>query len=481
MFGRIFIAHLKRCVRSKQYMFWSFAFPLILGTLFYFAFNSIYESQKTETIPVVINVTENAIHEYQVMTAFSKLDTDAMAEDLEMYYLGKSVSDETGQELDYELPVSDEELDTVESVQSYEDMASCDMTNFPYDYMVCDRSKIDALGREDLPFIELVDELEYDDGTKMMEEIILNDTGMLSDAELAKAEEMLSDGDIAGIITVNSLKDVSLLVNGSGVKHSILSTIISEYRLQVGMAIDTINEDHENLSNSESIMDKATKDIEFVDAKNMAGDNKDPFVAYFYNLVAMVAIMGSIAGLNLVVDSQANQSTNNTGIRIDVSPTNKTLLELACLAAVAFIQIVITTVLLFYLIYILKIRFGGDIGYIFLTAYLASFVGDMLGFMVGHFGSIAPDKKEAILMVIMLGGGFMSGLMYGDMKMIVEQNFPWFNRINPSAVITDAFYALNVFGVGPRYMRAVLYMVLTSVVMLMIGCILSRRKSYKSL
>ena len=149
--------------------------------------------------------------------------------------------------------------------------------------------------------------------------------------------------------------------------------------------------------------------------------------------------------------------------------------------AMFVIQLVIVATMLFYLIYILKLKFGGNIGYIFLTGFLASFFGDALGFMLAHFGKISADKKEAILMVIMLGGGFMSGLMYGDMKMIVEQNFPWFNRINPSAVISDAFYALNVFGVGARYQRSVIYMVGLGILMMLVGCVLSRKTSYKSL
>ena len=84
-------------------------------------------------------------------------------------------------------------------------------------------------------------------------------------------------------------------------------------------------------------------------------------------------------------------------------------------------------------------------------------------------------------MVVILGGGFMSGLMMQDMKIIIEQKAPWFNRINPSAVITDAFYSLNIFGIGPRYYRSIMYMVILSSVMLITGCLLSRKSSYKSL
>ena len=56
-----------------------------------------------------------------------------------------------------------------------------------------------------------------------------------------------------------------------------------------------------------------------------------------------------------------------------------------------------------------------------------------------------------------------------------------FFDIVSAAVITDAFYSLNVFGVGPRYYRAIMYILITSGVMLLIGCLLSRRTSYKSL
>ena len=77
--------------------------------------------------------------------------------------------------------------------------------------------------------------------------------------------------------------------------------------------------------------------------------------------------------------------------------------------------------------------------------------------------------------------GFMSGLMYGDMKALLEEHCPLFNRINPSAVITDAFYALNVFGVGPRYYRALTYMLVMSLVLLVLGMAFSRKTDYKSL
>ena len=84
-------------------------------------------------------------------------------------------------------------------------------------------------------------------------------------------------------------------------------------------------------------------------------------------------------------------------------------------------------------------------------------------------------------MAVTLGGGFLAGLMYGSMKEVIEENCPIINRINPAAVITDAFYAINVYGVGARYYRSLIYILGLSVLFIVVGLVLARRKSYASL
>lgn len=471
MFGRILLTQLKMSVRSKKYMFWTLLFPILLGTLFYFAFSSIYSSATSHSIPVVIEISDDAVEEYKVMQAFSNLDKDKMTDDMEQYYTDKATAEAMGESFNKDIPVDEDILDEMEKMHSYDDMMGYNLDMFPYEYLTIDKTEIDSIDSQDLPFMEVIKALEFEDGTKMIEQVECSSH--------EEAEKILEDGDIAGIITVNSLKDVTLLTNGNGVNHSILSNIISKYRLEVSKSIDQINEEPENLEQSDAIMDENAKSLEFVEAKGMAGENKDPFIAYFYNLIAMVCIMGSVASLNTVISNQANQTT--TGIRMDCSPAVKVVCELAQLAAVLIIQIAIATITLTYLMFLLKLKFGGDIPIIYLTTYLATLIGVTLGFLVGHIGKWNADKKESLLMVVILGGGFMSGLMMQDMKIIIEQKAPWFNRINPSAVITDAFYSLNIFGIGPRYYRSIMYMVILSSVMLITGCLLSRKSSYKSL
>ena len=226
-----------------------------------------------------------------------------------------------------------------------------------------------------------------------------------------------------------------------------------------------------SLSDIDNNMDNIVTNTSYIKESGTSADNKDPFVQYFYNLIATVCLMGSISSLSVINSNQANQT--EVGKRIDCSPINKVTFELAQLVGIIITQSLILILNLCYLVFILKINFGGDMGMVLVTSLLGNILGVILGYLVAHVGKIEENKKNALLMSITLGGGFLAGLMYGDMKMIIEEKAPIINRINPSAVITDAFYALNAYGIGPRYYRSLLYLLGFSLVMLIIGMLLS--------
>ena len=61
MFFHNFKYSLKNAFRQKEFLFWILAFPIILGTFFYVAFNSMYEKESMfNKIPVaIVENTEN--------------------------------------------------------------------------------------------------------------------------------------------------------------------------------------------------------------------------------------------------------------------------------------------------------------------------------------------------------------------------------------------------------------------------------------
>ena len=470
MFGRIFLMQLKQGLRSKQYIFWTAFFPIALGTLFGFAFKSIYSNEKTQTIPVAIIVEDSAIEEYKVMNAFSGLGDSTLEDDVAAYQEAMAVAAAKGEECDMENPVSDELSEALDSVETFDDLRKVSFDVFPDKYV---SDEVKNVNENDLPFIDVINNIEYDDGTHMIDR---KEVGSMEEAE-----QLLKDGEINGIIVVSSLTDISLKVYDNGTSESILISVISTYKRQMDMVIAVMNDDElsAEYDSMDSVLDEKLSNIDFVKASGVAGDNKDPFVAYFYNLIAMICLMGSMAELSTVVHNQANQSTE--GMRIDVSPVNKTVYELTQYVAITFTQIIILLIALTYYMFVLKIHFGGDIGMIYLTTTVSSVLGTSLGFMIGHIGTAKEDFKSMILLVITVGGGFMSGLMYPDMKAIIEEKFPLFNRINPSAVLTDAFLSLNLYGVGARYYRSMAYVAILTVVFMTVGIVFSRRKQYASL
>lgn len=60
MFKLVFSNRIKYYLRSKEYLFWMLIFPILLSTLFNFAFANLLSGEEMETIPVAIVADEKA-------------------------------------------------------------------------------------------------------------------------------------------------------------------------------------------------------------------------------------------------------------------------------------------------------------------------------------------------------------------------------------------------------------------------------------
>ena len=67
------------------------------------------------------------------------------------------------------------------------------------------------------------------------------------------------------------------------------------------------------------------------------------------------------------------------------------------------------------------------------------------------------------------------------MKQKVAENAPWFNKINPAAVICDSLFSLNIYEDFERYNRCVLTMLIMVAIFIALGFIFTRRRKYASL
>ena len=324
------------------------------------------------------------------------------------------------------------------------------------------------------------DNAEVTERTKEFLEGITSDGKKILDIEYmeyAEAEALLKDGEkVNGIIRVKEDGRLTLDLISNGNFSTIQESIVTSYNQSVNLVEKVAKEHPENLAKLISNLQDTTS---YIAQKGLGGDNKDPFVSYFYNLLAMTTLFAAMHSLRIGNNTQANMS--KVGARANVSPVRRMTFQAAGLVAAIIFSVVVVEIALTVILFVLKVDFGGDILMIYVTSALAALLGASLGFFIGNIGSFDLNKKEGILVGITLLGCALSGLMYGDMKIIITENAPIINKINPAAVISDAYYCLNMFGAGSRYLETVMYMVGLSVVLILGGLALGRKVSYDSI
>ncbi|MCR4795452.1 MAG: ABC transporter permease [Ruminococcus sp.] len=290
-----------------------------------------------------------------------------------------------------------------------------------------------------------------------------------------KAEKMLDDGDVEGIIfTADKL---SLTVKEKGIKETMLKSFVEQYTVREKIVMDAINtapeKAQEVIASLTSDTASSCKEIPLTQG------NPDPYVQYFYNLIAMVAMFGSITGMHITIQNQADLSP--LGARNNCSPAPKSISIAACLAGSYIMQTVCMINCVTFLAFVLKVDFGDRLWLVYPSAILGGILGVSFGFFVGSIARVSIKAKTAILMSVSMALCFCSGLMVGNMKAVIAGKIPWFNNINPAAVISDCFYCLNIYEDYDRFISKLITMAVTSAAFIVLGFVVSRRKKYASI
>lgn len=294
-------------------------------------------------------------------------------------------------------------------------------------------------------------------------------------ADEQKALEMLKDEDVNGIIYVG--EQLSLTVSSNGLKSTILESFVERYNLSAKIIADIAASDPAKIPD---VAKALAEEVSTVKAQALSSGNTNMYDQYFFNLLAMVALFGSMAGLHVAVENQGNLSP--LGARKCISPTPKLRSILASLCGTFVLQTACMIIAVTFIITVLRVDMGDRLALVYLTAILSGFVGCSMGFAIGSISRLSASTKNALLTPISLLFCFFSGLMAGDMKQrVAESSFAWFNKINPAAVICESFFSLNIYEDYTRFIRCIVTMAITVVVFISIGFFCTRRRKYASL
>lgn len=288
------------------------------------------------------------------------------------------------------------------------------------------------------------------------------------------ALKLLERGEIDGIIF--DTQTPSITVAKEGLNQSIIKSFLETYLKHIDIFTQIGSSHPEKLQEA---MNLISENISFNKEISFSNTKMDNLSQYFYALIAMTCLYGSIIGRQCVESIQANLSS--LGARREVSPANKLAVILADFTGSLVFNYLSVLLLFFYLIVILKVDFGNQILLILLAAFAGSVIGVSMGTFIGSIGNATANVKDAIVSSVSLILSFLSGLMINSMKDIVEHTVPFVNRINPAALLTDCLYSLNMYQTHTRYYENLATMGVIAVLFLFGSFMLLRRNRYASI
>jgi ABC-2 type transport system permease protein len=287
----------------------------------------------------------------------------------------------------------------------------------------------------------------------------------------------LQNDEITGVYYVD--KEPSLSIAKSGINQSILNGMLDSYMKNAQIMMDIATDHPENIQKLMTEYSTMTDSGDYLSDVDLSGKTMNPMIAYFLALIAYCCISGAFMGVHASFTSQANLSA--LGARRSITPTKKIVLVLTDLAVLVLIHFVNIMILTLYVWKVLKIPLGIPIVPMLVTNLMGSIVGISLGIIIGATSKAGIGVKTGLTVLLTLLPAFLAGLMYGNMKNIIELHAPIINRINPAAVLSDTYYALGVFSDYGRYHRNILTLLAMSVLLLSIAFFSLRRERYDSI
>ena len=289
-----------------------------------------------------------------------------------------------------------------------------------------------------------------------------------------QAEKMLDEEEVDGIIYID--KKISLKVKDNGMNQTILQMVLKQFAQYEKLLSDV---GQKNPKQVMKVAESLQNQVDYFAEENETTGNQDNVINYFYAIFAMTCLFASFAGCDMILRLQANMSS--LGQRRNVAGMGKMKMLLADFAASEVVQFVLVCLLLIYMRFVLGLNIGNRYGAILLILFAGTSFGIMFGILVGTLPRLGEGGKMGILVSVNLLFCCMSDLMVSGIKDFIEHHIPVLNDINPAALVTDAFYALNVYDTYGRFITDFLWLAGLTVLCAVACFFIVRRNRYASL
>ena len=293
-----------------------------------------------------------------------------------------------------------------------------------------------------------------------------------------KARTLLEKGKVDGIFYTTDT--VELAVNSdlsdASINQSILQSLLTQYYLNRDLIVQILTT---NPGNIESLVDSIGQSVDTRKEVSLTRNNTDTYDQYFYNLIAMACLYTAMGGINLAINNSANLSS--LAARKTIAPAKRAALIGTELLAIILFESLLNMVSFLFIVTVLGVHMTTHLGLALLTILISTTFSITFGMFLGCVGPKSEGGKTGLMFAVVMPLCFLSGLMMGTMRMVVEKYAPFVNRINQAALISDSFYALNNYDTLTRYTGNILTLLLMTVLFLIISILVTRRKTYASL
>lgn len=289
-----------------------------------------------------------------------------------------------------------------------------------------------------------------------------------------EAESLLEKGEIYGYFSAED--PISLTVKTSGLSQNILRVFLDQVNQQSAMVSNLASTHPEAMP---AFLEALDKTVAYTREKEKTTAPPSQILNYFYSLIAMACMYGAFFGSDEITDIEANISMR--AARIQVAPVHKLKAFVASSLASYTVLLVNTSLLLLFLAYVLRIDFGNRAFYIVLTAFVGTLTGITFGSFISSLVKKNENMKAAVIVAVTMGGSFLAGMMYAQMKYIVYDKAPILAYLNPVNLITDSFYSLYYFSSMGRYFTNLGLLILMTVVFGLGTYFSLRRRRYASI
>ncbi len=294
-----------------------------------------------------------------------------------------------------------------------------------------------------------------------------------------EAASLLASGKVEGIFTDNGLETPGMQVIKNGINQSIMTEFIRSYLNNSSVIMDLMQNGKLDMASVKTVSEQLANETELVKPYSFKKNQISPWTNYFFALIAMSSLFGSWVTMAIMQGICANQSEE--GKRYECSPAPKICSIAAGTLAGLVVQLFSNIIIVLYIENVLKISFGAQPVFVLIVITLGGAIGTTSGIALNSFFGKNRVLSIVIPLVFTMVSSFLSGLMYGSMKQVIEMNCPILNRINPAAVIADALYSAGTYGIGSRYWTNVLILAVMVAVFTITGAVRLRGRSYDNI